>query len=118
MTDAVILAIIVGVPPTIAAATAAWVAISTRTKVVDLHDNVGRIERQTNSMNVQMTDSARKEGRFEGAVTAAAAASMTPAPALPITIQPSSSDAEIMKWIQQGMAIEKARREGNGPKSP
>lgn len=129
--DTVILGIIVGLPPTIAACTAAFVAFSTRAKTSAIQENVAKIERQTNSMNSQMTDSARKEGRQEGkehaeqvaaAVTAAAAPVVMPAP-LPLVIAPDVKQEDIVKWVAQGYAqgilYEKARRatEGNGPKT-
>jgi len=127
MTDSSVtlwIAIVAGVPATLAAVGNLFVIL--RTKAIAI--NVEKIEKQTNSMNSQMVQSAEIKGELLGkikaeAVAASAAASLaaTPAmsasPSLPILIQPASSDAEIIRWIQQGIAIEKARRDaqGNGP---
>lgn len=136
MTEPVILAIIVGLPSTIAALTAAYVSIRTKhdvnKTVGQVHENIGKIERQTNAMNEQMVASAKKEGELAGkekaetaianaatVATAIGSRPVPPTPALPLTMQPVSADAEVVKWIEHGMALEKARRlrEGNGPKT-
>jgi hypothetical protein len=131
VTDTVILGIIVGLPPTIAAITAAWVAVSTKRATTALHESVAKIEVQTNNMNSQMVASAKTEGRQEGkekaeaaaattaTAVAAGVAALTVTPALPIVIAPASTDPAIMKWIQMGVDIEKARPKdaaGNGPR--
>jgi len=124
MTDAVAVALIAGVPATIGSIGTFIVIL--RQKKTDA--KVDRIETQTNSMNSEMTNSARKEGRQEGkeraeavaATASAAVAAMTTTPALPIVIAPAPApnQDEIVRWIQQGIALEKARRDaqGNGPR--
>jgi hypothetical protein len=133
VTETVTLAIIVGLPPTIAALTAAYVAIHTKRAVTHavgrVEQNVEKIERQTNSMSEQMVVTARKEGEQTGkdkaeialanAATVATAITSRPISALPLTMHPVSNEAEVIKWIEYGQALEKSRREreGNGPKT-
>lgn len=127
MTDAVFVAIAAALPTTITALGGFIVLIRRGQR---LEEKVDKVEKQTNSMNSQMTDSARKEGRIEGkeraeqvaAVAAASIASVTPVP-IPLVIAPDVKQEDIVKWVAQGYAqgilYEKARRatEGNGPKS-
>lgn len=130
MTDAVAVALIAGVPLILGAMGNLYVII--RTHRMDA--KVDKIEKQTNSMNSQMTDSARKEGRIEGkeraeqaaavvaATVASTVAAVTATPTLPLVIAPEVKQDDIVRWVSEGIAkgivMEKARRaaEGNGPR--
>jgi hypothetical protein len=123
----VIVAAIVGLPPTIAAIVAALTARSVQrvaekidAKADKTQGHVEKIEQQTNHMVDTIAKAARREGKAEVMDTLAVAVSSAPPAALPITLAPASNQAEIMRWIEQGILLEKARRqrEGNGPPTP
>jgi len=115
-TATVWIAIVAGVPATLAAIGNLFVILRTRR----IESNVAKIETQTNSMNSQMVASAEIKGEKVGkekAEAAQMAGSTITTPALPILIRPDLKEEDVVRWIMQGVAIEKARRlaEGNGP---
>jgi hypothetical protein len=117
-TATVWIAIVAGVPATLAAIGNLFVILRTRR----IESNVAKIETQTNSMNSQMVASAEIKGEKVGkekAEAAQMAGSTITTPALPLLLRPDLNQEEVVKWVMQGVAIEKARRlaEGNGPKT-
>jgi hypothetical protein len=117
MTDtsvALWIAVVAGIPAILAAVGNLFVILRTKR----IAENVEKIEQQTNSMNSQMVRSAEIKGELVGKTKAEAAqASAQASPPLPILIRPDLNQDEVVRWVMQGVAIEKARRkaEGNGP---